>query len=174
MSVRAGCLAVFAVLLATLVVGCKVYQHGWYQSLLPPGVDAAVIEYRKAKVDGLGPGGNEAGLLVYRMSPGTAQALKAGGVSYLDARAGEGRWYGWRSTPVVMDARWTRRGEHNCGREPGIGGYLGDFRCQVDRKVIEEVNLMITAPGSYYAYSPGGRVMILAPAQRKVIVAYIG
>lgn len=73
---------------------------------------------------------------------------------------------------------WTRAGpaaaSATVGTSLGIGGYLGDFRCQVDRKVIEEVNLMITAPGSYYAYSPGGRVMILAPAQRKVIVAYLG
>ncbi len=79
------------VLLLALIVAILfgVYQHrlqARVMGLLPLGVAAERIEYRSARVMGLGPGGNEYGIVVFTMDDGAADSLARDGLSYLRSR----------------------------------------------------------------------------------------
>jgi len=137
----------------------------------------------------LGPGGNETGIIVYRMNRGSADRIRAGGIAWLEDEATGSHeplrrsamdrrlrrtYSNWQTTP--MADIWTGHGEHSCGREPGLGVYVdyADFRCRVDPDVIARANRVLRTPGAFVARARGGRIVIVAPAERLVIVAYNG
>ncbi|WP_293827705.1 hypothetical protein [uncultured Brevundimonas sp.] len=185
---RFGCLALLALLVCAPLVGWQTYQYVWYQSVLPHGVEARWIEYRKQAAWGFGPGADEVGLIIYRLEKASLSKIEDGGLAYLsDAsesqvlvnasqrKANERRTYwDWKRTPIVP--LWSEHGEHNCGREPGIGAFLdrNDFRCKLDPKTVSRVNAIISSDNAFYAHGRGGSVVIVAPAEKRVILAYSG
>ncbi len=183
---------IWAVVAGCVLAACAtpaVLEYRWRQNLLPLGVQAPVITYAREVVWGWGPGGNETGLIVYRMDRASAERVQAGGIAWLENEATRSvaplrrpamdrrmrRTYSdWRMTPLAE--LWAGHGEHNCGQEPGLGVYLdyADFRCRVDPEEIARANRLLLTPGSFVARARGGRVVIVAPAERLVIVAYNG
>ncbi|MDQ8029620.1 MAG: hypothetical protein REJ23_12915 [Brevundimonas sp.] len=181
--------------IALLVCGLATFaavgllEYRWRQSLLPLGVRAPVITYAKETTWGWGPGGNETGVIVYRMDRTSAERVRAGGIAWLEGEASRPtgplqrpaadrrlrRTYSdWRTTP--LEALWSGHGEHSCGREPGLGAYVDydDFRCRVDPEVIARANRVLQTPGAFVARGQAGRIVIVAPAERLVIIAYNG
>ena len=185
---RTGCLVGLVMAIALPVIGWQALQYVWYQGSLPFGISAPGIEYRLTDTSGLGPGANEVGLVVYRMDEASARKTESGGLAYLQAEAApphavrmserEARnrrtYWGWRQTP--MAPRWTGHGEHLCGRETGIGAFLdqGDFRCRLDMKIVRRIDGILNSEGAYYAEGRGGSVIIVAPRQQLVILAFSG
>lgn len=171
-----------AMLAGTGALGVARFQsakEAFWRDKLPAGLEVESLEYRKTADYGFGPGGNSAGIVVYRLRYGSAEQFLARG---LDTAGRDGsharrwRYWNWRPTPVAFDARWTRHGDHICGREPGIGAYIdyGDIRCTVDPAVIARVNRIVTGPGAYYAYGSASSVIVVAPAEALVILAFNG
>lgn len=177
-----------AVVLGVLI-GTVVLATGWYRSVedrfwrdrLPAELGRVSTEYRKTADYGFGPGGNSAGVILYRLPAHSADALLENGIGPLEpvgARSGSRSWRfrNWRPTPVVFDERWTRHGDHLCGQEPGIGAFVdyAAFRCDVDPAVVARVNRISSRPGAYYAYGRAGSVILVAPRERLVILAFNG
>lgn len=175
---------VLGVLIATVMLGI-----GWYRSAedrlwrhrLPVELGPVSTEYRKTADYGFGPGGNSAGIIVFRLTAQAADGLLENGIGPLEQagrRSGSRSWrfWNWRPTPVVFDERWTRRGDHLCGDEPGIGAYIdyAAFRCDVDPTVIAHVNMILSRPGAYYAYGSASSVILVAPREGLVILAFNG
>lgn len=190
MTKRTRFLIALVLLVMVPSVAWQALDYSWYQGALPLGVTAPLVQYKTTKTYGLGPGGNGAGIVVYRMDSQTAARLKDRGIAYLNEAASEDgpltreqrrkrdrRTYTeWRATPVPLQEVGNSHGDHTCGREPGLGSYLDtfDFRCRVSSQVIRDANRLLSAPGSYYAYRHGRSArVIVAPDERKVIYAYV-
>lgn len=190
MTKRTGCLIALALLIFVPFIAWQIFIYQWYQGVLPVGVTAPVVQYRNTETHGFGPGGDAVGIVVYRMDSRTAARLKQKGIAYLNEAASERgpltrkerdrverRTYdSWLQTPVSLEKIGKGHGEHNCGREPGIGAYLDsyNFRCSVSPSVIAEANRILATPGAYYSYRRGrSSLVVLAPAERKVIFAYV-
>ena len=181
-SLPLGCLGTLAVSIMVCVIGWETLQYSWYQSLLPAGIEAPLVEYKRFRNYGFGPGGDEAGLIVYRMSERSARLLERDGIDHLlraaEAEPGRSRrtYWEWRATPVVLDRRWTSHGEHSCGREPSIGSVVdyADFRCGLRPSVVDRIDRIVFASGAYYASGRGSSMIIVAPRERLVVLAYNG
>lgn len=185
---RFGCLALLALFGCAPFVGWQAYQYVWSQSLLPHGVETRWIDYRKQAAWGFGPGADQVGLIIYRLDNASLSKIENGGLGYLsDAsespalvnisqrKARERRTYwDWKRTPIVP--LWSGHGEHSCGREPGIGAFLdrSDFRCKLDPKTVSRVNAILRSDNAFYAHGRGGSVVLVAPAEKRVILAYSG
>ena len=176
-----GCLA--AALLAVLLgfAGCTGIGYFWRQGHVPHGVRAPIILYAAERNFGFGPGGNETGLIVYRMTDQSARAVAKGGTAYLIAhslptdRDDRASYIDWRPTPIIRDDRWSTP-------EPGepsavsLSAYLNryGFEIPVKARVAAEVDRLMRSPGAYYAYGGGGSLVIVAPRTKRVVLAYAG
>lgn len=174
---RFGCLWALISVVVLSIIGWQVVAYSWYQGLLPHGLSAPIITYRINRADGFGPGGNEAGLIVYRMSEATARLVERQGLTYLEStgrREDHGQYFQWRETPLVP--LWSGHGEHTCDRTPGIGAFVdyGDLRCHLSKPEVEAINRILSTHGSYVAQGTGSSVIIVAPRQRKIVIAYNG
>jgi hypothetical protein len=185
--VRQRTLIVSALLLLALLAGIVALGVRWFRSAedklwrdrLPGGLESASIEYRKTADYGGGPGGNSAGIVIYRLSQESAERFLKDGIGRGRDDRHPRRWTyrNWRPTPVLFDERWTRHGDNGCsGREPGIGAYIdyGRFRCTVDPSVIARANQIAMRPGAYYAYGSASSVIIVAPTEGLVVLAFNG
>lgn len=172
-----------------VLIGTVMLATWWYRSVedrlwrdrLPSELGRVSTEYRKTADYGFGPGGNSAGIIVFRLEAHSADRLLANGIGPLEqagVRPGSRSWrfWNWRPTPVVFDGRWTRKGDHVCGGEPGIGAYVdyAAFRCDLDPAVIARVNGILSRPGAYYAYGSASSVILVAPRERLVVLAFNG
>ena len=174
-----------AIVLAGLLAICSPYLAFktfdlWFAlSRIPPPLHVAWIEYRLEEAWGFGPGGNETGFVVYRLTQASAKWARARGE---DLPAAIHSDFGpWRPTPVQDrgdDGRWHRRdgkGSYRGFHNASISEYLEQYiPISVPAEAIAEANAAIREPGSYYAYKPGGGVMIVDPARGKVYYAYAG
>jgi len=173
--VRKGCLLQLVVLLAIPVLLWKVYAYSWRLSHAPAGLGIWLILSADEESWGFGPGGNETGLIVYKLSETAAERVAAGGVSYL-AELG-GRYSGWKTTPIEHDRRWL---PHPEWRKPvpdraSIVHFLDQygFGIKVDQQVSAMIDAALSSHGSYYAYGRTGLVIVIPNTQR-AIYAYAG
>lgn len=187
MVVRGRTLVASALMLSVLLAGTVALGVSWLRSAedklwldrLPAGLGSASIEYRKTADFGGGPGGNSTGIVVYRLPQESAERFLRDviGQGRDDRRPRGWAYWNWRPTPVSFDERWTRLSDNGCsGREPGIGAYVdyGQFRCTVDPSVIARANQIAMRPGAYYAYGSANSVIIVAPTEGLVILAFNG
>lgn len=187
---RTGCLIAVALVVLAPVIAWQAFIYSWYQGVLPLGVDAPLVTYRKTESYGVGPGGDAAGILVYRMTEATAARIAQGGVAYLNASAAEnGRlltiderqrrsrrvYSDWRPTPVDMERFGDGHGEDRCGGRPGIRAYLGgfSFRCRVRRSILDKTDRLLSMPGAFYgSRNHEDAIVIVSPKTREVVFAY--
>ena len=173
-----------AAALAVIVLGfagCQAVGYLWRQGHVPHGVRAPMIVYATEKTFGLGPGGNETGVIIYRMTEKSARRVARGGAPYLIAhslptgRDDRASYDGWAPTPAVRDDHWS---EPETGEPAAVSleAYLDHygFRIPVDEDVAAEVDRLMRSPGAYYAYGGGGSLVIVAPRARRVVLAYAG
>jgi hypothetical protein len=180
---------VLAIAGVTLAVPYAWYRFALHQhriALVPADLHVSTILYAVEESWGFGPGGNEVGLIVYDLPAATAQALRAGGISYFGRadnkalRHDRQRSFAvWSATPMVMDRRWQGMAPQVHPPPPysPIVAYLGQYgfgyEVVIDARVRRMVDEIVTTPGGFYAYGRIGLV-IVAPAKRKVIYAYAG
>ena len=175
-----------------LAVGAGVLAVLWWQSYIrelgmervPAGLDVIEIVYENEEARGFGPGGNESGLVVYRMTGESAEQARQV-IAEEECRfapRNENRSYGeWRRTPVDLgEAENHRHFVPNPDDEQDEGtirierflGRYGTF-LDLDPAVVRIADWVLTTSGSCYAYGRDS-ITIVAPGERIVIFAYAG
>jgi len=139
-------------------------------ALLPPalGVTERLVAFETAA--GWGPGGNETGLIVYRMPDALAAALAAGG----DPGAATG--VDWQATPFMAEgpsdgALGPCEGDA-CARIERFLWRLG-HGVDLPRDVEEMVDRALIAPGNRVGVTRSGLVLLI-PGEKRVVYAYAG
>lgn len=160
----------------------KIWQSKQRLQLVPPAMAVSEILYVSTKTSGLGPGGNEAGIVVYEMPQSTREKIEQEGISWLSGLSGSGKsWYGryhtWHTTPFDPHVRkafdiWTME---RCGHKGGVAGYM--FRYGVCIPLDEEIenlaNEALSSPNSYYAFGRIG-MLLLIPDKKRIVYAFNG
>lgn len=149
--------------------------------LLPYGLNISKILYSNEESWGMGPGGNETGIIAYELPSEVATEIQKIGVSkFSKGTGGFGDFDSWKQTPILLtdewlDSRVSGESEQNI-QTPKIGNFLErlGYSVFIDPKIESEINNAITKPGSYYAYRKSGVIVIILPNNRKVIYAYAG
>ena len=137
-------------------------------ALLPPalGVTERLAAFEAAA--GWGPGGNEAGLIVYRMPDALAAALVEGG----DPAAS----VDWQVTPFVAEGPSDGAlGPCEGDACAAIERFLWRYGHGVDlpRDVEEMVDRALIAPGNRVGVTRSGLVLLI-PGEKRVVYAYAG
>jgi hypothetical protein len=145
---------------------------------LPMGIDSTGVLWSREEVHGFGPGSNETGFSVIALSETSAAQVAIEGIQRLD-RLTEGRLAGdWMETPVPGDDLWQGREDSALGRysAPTVEAVLNryGFGFQLPDEYRVALDRALNAPGSYYAFGPGGLVVVIVPATQRAYVIYAG
>ena len=177
---RLGIGAVFAVLL--LWAGYAALSNAFYHSRMPEHAGVGRILYKHVKTFGFGPGGNETGLVVFRMSASAARRLQADPDAFLQkvSESGRGschRFTNWTETPFVPpEHRW---GEASRGAQPGSPATIEEitnqfgFGIRFKARYVRMLNESFAEPGSYLGSGGCGRV-VLMPERRAAAYIIVG
>lgn len=168
-----------AVACLTLPVACH-FMPDQHRFLAPCGLGVTKVLYVEEQLFGSGflPGDNETGVIAFQLPEDVSARLREGGVNYLKTLScppttnsikAKGQYYGWRETPIVNDQRWRVDGVE-------LALYLDKygFSIPIDKVVEAEINKAIQNPGSFYAYSNAGGVILLVPSSGKAYFFYAG
>lgn len=166
-----GTLAVLVLLVGSAYGAFLHSQDARRRAQIPAELAPERLLYAQEQGWGLGPGGNESGLLVYALPQRLATRLQQVGPAALLPRLN------WSPTPVRGDARWhepSSEGETLRPDTPAdLQAYLHHQGLGVfaDATWVRAINQALAQPGSYLAYGRMG-VVIVIPAQGWVIYAY--
>lgn len=169
--------AVAAVFFAPYLV-FKAWELPQLLDRVPEPLEAIWIEYRLEESWGFGPGGNETGFAIYRLTPASAQWARSKGArlnEHLAAKDGA-----WRQTPIDDFADrdlWHRYDDNSiASHPPDFREFLGryGFSIPVAGDRIDQANRVIRNTGSFYSYGRGGSLTVIDPEGGKVYFAYAG
>jgi hypothetical protein len=176
-----GCLgiALFAVLFFSATYSV------WHVVVLDPRMrvpaylQVSKVLYVKEESWGFGPGGNETGLLIYELPSDVAATIASNGLSFftdndnaLRARQQHVSNYDWYPTPVVPNFGWKGDGVTPASINSFLNRY--GFGLDFDQNFIAMADQAKNTSGNFYSYGSGGRLLVVSPALRKVILAYSG
>lgn len=148
---------------------------------VPDGLQVRDVAYANEEAQGIGPGANEAGILVYPLPAGIAARIEHEGVVFLDrlpdntrprSAAWQGRFEDWQRTPIVPDARWPA----GTGRHRSL---VYDYVCaygvciDIDAAILADATSALTETGNYVAYGRIG-MLVVSPKRRRVYFLYSG
>lgn len=165
----------------------KTYVHHYHLSLVPSCLRVSRELYIKDSLWGIGPGGNETGVLVFELPDKSAVWVKTGGISVLRqacsdsamSRKTGGRFSEWKATPMVAERQWLERDSRSSGASasgaPRIANFLDQygFGISVDEEIQEMSDNALSEPGNYY-HSGRTSILIVIPDKRRVVYAYAG
>jgi hypothetical protein len=145
---------------------------------LPDTFEATRVGYIGRFANGFGPGANESGFAVIDLSEAGAAQIAKGGIPWLNAQPGGRLWPDWSATPVPRDEFWMGRPDSAMGAspDPTVRAVLDRYGHGVDVPAKHEtaLNAALNAPGSFYAFGPGGLVAVIVPTTRRAYVFYAG
>jgi len=124
------------------------------------------VLYAKTKSLGFGPGGNESGVVLYELPSHVSGANPS-------ILAPELRW---ETTPLQGHREWFEgEGASRTEAGPLLYNYLNQygFGILVKPEVVSEIDRAVSAPGSWYAYTRNG-VILLMPLANRVAYVYAG
>lgn len=153
----------------------KFYERRYTLSYVPDALQVSSISYDNEKSWGFGPGGNEAGIVVYPLSEQVAHQISQQGIKFFNTlpdnidqeiRDWRGDFGPWSRTPVIPDKQnWS-------GTEGKLNIY--DYICaygfciDIDKAVEKQATEIVNSKGNYYAY---GRIgLIVVSPQKKVVL----
>lgn len=145
---------------------------------LPPAIGANTVDYARNETWGFGPGGNETGFNVIRLSDDEADRVAEGGVDWLNAQPGGRIRPDWAVTPVPRTEFWIGSPGSEAGTfdDPTVNAVLDrygfGFVLPDDHQTA--LDAALNAPGSFYAFGPGGLVAVIVPSTRTAYVFYAG
>ena len=162
------------------VAGYKFYERRFNMNHVPDAVGVSAISYELQESWGFGPGGNEAGILVYPLSEEVSRQVEQGGVKFLQTmppnqNQADRRWQGayetWLETPAV-NPQWKLNAK--TGRLD-VMDYICvyGFCIDVEPGVVNEANEIVNSAGSYYAQGRIG-IIVVSPKKKKVLYFYNG
>jgi hypothetical protein len=165
------------VLLILFVTVAILVGQAWHmRRALPESFEATRVSYSYSYANGFGPGANEVGFSVIHISEARALRIAEGGISWLNAQSGGRLKPDWSATPVRRDPFWMGRPDSPMGTwaDPTVRAVLSryglDFDLPPDHQTALDVAL--NAPGSFYAFGPGGLVAVVVPSTRRAYVFY--
>ncbi len=144
---------------------------------VPQPLEVLSIEYREEKIWGFGPGGNETGFIVFRLTHSSAAWARAQGPDLSSKLPGGNER--WLSTPVsptgIGRAFYMREGSWEIqDTRPTIEAIVENgFAIDVERSHADDANLAIQNPGSLYSAGRGG-FTIIDPQRGKAYFLYAG
>lgn len=161
----------------------KAWELNAVLARVPEPLRVAWIEYRLEEAWGFGPGGNETGFVVYRLTKNSADWTRRQGARLGAALPGGSDT--WRPTPVPATGaphRWHRYDNDAAMRTvgyphgPNIAEYLDQygFTIPIKKGQDAEADKAIQSTGSFYSYGRGGSITVVDPTRGKVYFAYAG
>jgi hypothetical protein len=166
-----------AVVLGLPYAGYKLYERKFMIEFVPDVLNVSSIKYSQEESWGFGPGGNEAGILIYPLPENVSSNIKKSGLEYFQRmpvnknqqnRRWRGRYSDWAETPVKPSQRWSE--SKQTGRFD-IYDYICayGFCINIKQSVVDEANAIVNSPGSFYAY---GRIGLIVVSPEKNLVMY--
>lgn len=179
-------LKILLILVLLGVIGWHFFIRNHRLSFIPPEMNVSQILYAKEEAWGFGPGGNETGVIVYKLPEDEAARIIAGGINYLEsfssAKLGKPHsWHGkyreWYSTPIsIKNESWFEIPASDLIMStPDVNSYLNKygFGISLTDDIEEIINTSIAMPGNYYAYGRIGMILV-APSIQRVFYIYNG
>jgi hypothetical protein len=162
------------------VAAYKVYERRFNLNHVPDALEVSTITYELQESWGFGPGGNEAGILVYPLSEEVSRQVEQGGVKFLQTmppnqNQADRRWQGayetWLETPAA-NPQWKLNAK--TGRLD-VMDYICvyGFCIDVAPDVVKEANEIVNSAGSYYARGRIG-IIVVSPKTKKILYFYNG
>lgn len=147
---------------------------------IPEVLQVSSIKYRKREAFGIGPGANEAGIIMYSLKEQVAQQIMKEGMQFFrnipHAPHFPKAWHqihtDWSETPLKPSKYW----KAGVNADSTYDAY--DYICyyisiDVEPTIIKQANQIINEPGSYYAYARIG-LIVVSPDKRIVLYMYNG
>ena len=139
-------------------------QH--WLSRLPTRLGVERVLYAETDSWGFGPGGNESGVILYELPSNVSGANPSDLAPELR----------WETTPLQGHREWFEgEGASRTKAGPLLYNYLNryGFGITVKTEVESEIDHAVSAPGSWYAYTRSG-VIVLMPLINRVAYVYAG
>lgn len=164
---------------------CLCGLHLWWDSLLlssrfqrvPQPLHAATLDFAAEEIWGIGPGGNETGLLAFTLTPDSARWAREAGPKLAEYLT-PGQKPVWLPTPVPFSRSSNSFDHLDAGQvvPMDIDTYLDryGFGIEVDPGLRQNVNVAIGRPGSFYTIGEGRAITIVDPAHARVYYAHAG
>jgi hypothetical protein len=175
------CLMLGATLTIAAVIGWDGYIDRYRLAHVPDALQVQRILYAQEESWGFGPGGNEAGIIVYPLPEATAESILRQGPAFFATlskntaprtTSWQGNYFEWKSTPIDRGSHWQP--------DPQTGRFLiQDYICKygfcidIEEGIETEAEAILNTPGSYYAFARIGMIVV-CPARRKVMYLYNG
>lgn len=177
---RLGFLGVGLVAISSPYTAFKIHELNLVFERVPDPLRAIWIEYREEKSWGHGlPGDAETGVVVYRLTDGSARRAQAEGDRLRESLPGG--YESWHPTPIANwdydGSPWRKSRDNikNSPHGPDIKEYLDKYApIPIDQQRIDEINQAIRTTGSFYSYGRGGSITIVSPMNEKVYFAFAG
>jgi hypothetical protein len=145
---------------------------------LPDTFEATQVSNLHVVKNGFGPGANETGFAVIHLSEDGTARIAEGGIPWLNAQPGGRIRADWQPTPVPRDEFWMGRPDSAMGAWPDptvmavLDRYGHGFNPPLDHQTA--LDAALNAPGSFYAFGPGGLVAVVVPGRQRAYVFYAG
>jgi hypothetical protein len=168
------------VLLTCVMVGTTVWleqrDYDFHMRLIPRGLQVVSMTYHKEDAGGFGPAANESGVIVYTLPREVAADVDRHPMTFF-ASLGP-RWRDWKPTPIPIDRAWSA-GPESASYAPSVSpvtAYLDKYAggVEIAPEVRDAIDDAILHSGSYYAFTPGGGLIIVTPGQNAVYFIYRG
>lgn len=133
---------------------------------LPQQLGVEKILYTETNSWGFGPGGNETGVVLYELPSHVSD--KTPSVLAPQLR--------WEKTPLQGHREWIEgEGASRTEAGPLLNNYLNQygFSIPVKPEVVSEIDRSVSAPGSWYAYTRNGVILVM-PLISRVAYVYAG
>ncbi|MCU0903821.1 MAG: hypothetical protein MUE83_08090 [Tabrizicola sp.] len=167
------------VMLILFVTVATLAGQAWHvRRALPDSFEATSVSYSYSHGTGFGPGANEVGFSVIHLSEAGALRIAEGGIAWLNAQPGGRLQPDWSATPVPRDEFWMGHPDSAMGAwpNPTVNAVLSRYGLDFDPPLEHQTALdaALNAPGSFYAFGPGGLVAVIVPGTQRAYVFYAG
>jgi hypothetical protein len=149
------------------VVAWKRYEYHNALSLVPAGLHVTSIRFKATEFMGFGPGGSEAGLLLFNLPDVVARDIARDGITYFNAmerspesRAAHKDYWEWQQTPAVHP-----------GFPVGSELCVYDACSDIPFDVQKQVNAITASTDNYFAFGRNA-IVVVSPGEKTVIVHY--
>jgi hypothetical protein len=178
MSRRTLALALILLIAVAASIGHIALSRNEMRRSLPDTFEATRVGYMGSFANGFGPGANETGFAVIDLSEAASLRIAEGGIPWLNAQPGGWLQPDWAATPVPRDEFWTGRPDGAMGAwpDPTVLAVLSRYGLRFDPPQDHQTALdaALNAPGSFYAFGPGGLVAVIVPKTRRAYVFCAG
>ena len=150
--------------------------------MVPAGLSVSQVMFAREETWGFGPGGNETGVIIFKLPVDIAGKIERNGIAFLHqyvptlivVRHGDERpvTLRWKATPVLVEGSGN---DTNLTQTYDIEKYLNrfGFGLILNDEVTREINDALSSQGNFVDDN-GRRLMVIMPKTGRVVIAYRG